>query len=238
MIRAVFFDLDDTLCDSRTAFRRGMLSAYGLIRRRHEGFSDEILDATWKAVHGPLMEELTSGKRTMSEVRLARFRHILASLGMEDDAFADEVDLHLGATQLDCLRGFDDLQVLEELRAKGLHVGIVTNGSGDKHPDSQRSKAAALGLTTRVDSLWISDEMGYRKPDPRAFEGALRLAACVPSEALFVGDSIENDVVGANRAGMTSVLLWHGKEPIPVLADEASPDHIIRSLAEVRALVG
>lgn len=172
----------------------------------------------------------------MSEVRTLRFRRLLAALGVPNNEFADEIDFLLGRTQLGLITLFDDVTVLEELRERGLHVGVITNGSGDVHPDSQRSKAKILGLLERVDSFFVSDKMGYRKPDPRAFLPALREAGCAPNEAVYIGDSAENDLVGANRAGIVSVLLCREVKSLPH-GDANLPSHVVKSLAEVIPLV-
>jgi putative hydrolase of the HAD superfamily len=175
----------------------------------------------------------------MAEVRLLRFRHLLDTLGIPDDDFADEVDLLLGRIQLRFLTQFNDVdQTLAELRERGMFMGIVTNGAGDDHPDSQRSKAEYLGLPSRVDVFFVSDEIGHRKPDARAFLPALTAAGCSPDEILYVGDSLENDIVGANRAGMVSVLIHRSGAALPELTDQMRPRHVISSLTEVIGLVG
>jgi putative hydrolase of the HAD superfamily len=117
------------------------------------------------------------------------------------------------------------------------HLGIITNGAADDALDSQYTKARRTGLLDRVDSFLASDTAGYRKPDPRIFALALERAGVAPHEALYVGDSIGNDVVGANRAGMVSVLLWHGDEPVPELVGDERPAHAIASLAELEGIL-
>ncbi len=71
----------------------------------------------------------------------------------------------------------------------------------------------------------------------RIFALALERASVAPAEAVYVGDSIGNDVVGANRAGMVSVLLWRGDEPLPALVGDERPAHAISSLAEAEGLL-
>lgn len=237
-IRAVFFDLDDTLCDAKTAFAQASTVSFDAIRARHPQVSEtQVIDA-WRTIQVPLFADLAAGRLSMAQVRLARFRRLLAALGHPDDDFADEVDLLLGYTQLDLLTLFDGVtDTLAELRERGLYVGIITNGAGDLHPDSQRSKAEHLGLPGRVDSFWVSDEIGHRKPDPRAFLPALGAAGCKPTEALYVGDSPENDVLGANRTGMVSVLFRRGDTSITGPSVDILPHYVIASVADVLRLV-
>lgn len=167
-IRAVFFDLDDTLCDARSAFVQASASAFRSLVARHPHLTEAQVVGEWRALHVTLFADLTAGRRTITEVRLLRFRVLLGALGVPDEPLADELDLLLGRTQLDLLKPFEGVPaVLDGLRGRGLHVGIVTNGAGDAHPDSQRSKAEHLGLLARVDSFFVSDEIGHRKPDAR-----------------------------------------------------------------------
>ena len=73
-------------------------------------------------------------------------------------------------------------------------------------------------------------------PDGRIFAEALRRAECEPREALFVGDSLPQDIAGANRAGLRSVLLWHRGDRQPSF-DVAKPTHVIRRIPEVLDLL-
>ena len=236
VFRAVFFDLDDTLCDARPAFEAGLAAALAILNERHPNLSDAAMREAWREVHRPLFASLSKKSLSMAEVRDRRFPDLLRRLGIPDDALAAELDIELGRVQLGRLRLFEDAGIVEVFRFRGLHVGIVTNGADDAHPDSQRTKAQALGLTDRVDALWISDATRRRKPDPQAFIPALTRAECRPEEALFVGDSPENDVAGANRAGIASVLLTR-QGGIPGLAGDHVPTYAIRSLNELLSLV-
>ena len=113
------------------------------------------------------------------------------------------------------------------------HVGIVTNGAHDNHTDSQLSKVRHLGLNERIQSLTISDEVGVRKPNIKVFQVACERADVIPKEAMFVGNSIQNDIIGANQAGMTSVLIDRESDGlIPEIGDER-PDYSVANLHDI-----
>ena len=132
---------------------------------------------------------------------------------------------------LTSLHLYEDVTVLEELHA--YHVGIITNGAHDEHTDSQLSKVRHLGLSERIQSLTISGEIGVRKPNIEIFKVACARADVLMEEAVYVGDTIQNDIVGANRAGMTSVFIDRKSEGrIPKTADER-PDYSISNLYDV-----
>jgi 2-haloalkanoic acid dehalogenase type II len=121
---------------------------------------------------------------------------------------------------------------LKMLRARGLHIGMVSNIDED-----QLTHLLALGqLAPYFDSLLSSEAAGSCKPDPAIFHEALRRAGCRPAEALFVGDTIQQDIAGANRVGMRSALIWHRHDREPP-DGEPRPTHVIRSIPEILDLV-
>lgn len=124
------------------------------------------------------------------------------------------------------------VETLRELRARGLHLGIVSNID----EDDLRHLIDRGELRACFDSLLSSEAAGSCKPDGRIFALALERAGCAPGEALFVGDSLPADVAGANRAGLRSVLLWH-RDDKPPPADGAQPAHVIRTIPDILGLL-
>lgn len=95
----------------------------------------------------------------------------------------------------------DALGVIAELRARGLRIGVVTNGP----PDLQREKLEMTGLFEVVDAVAISGEIGVGKPDSAIFETVLEALDVAPKDAVMIGDSVERDMYGADAVGMASV---------------------------------
>jgi 2-haloacid dehalogenase len=77
-------------------------------------------------------------------------------------------------------------------------LAIISNGIGE----AQRGRLAAGGIDHFFDTLIISDEVGYWKPDKEIFNEALRRLNINQSEALFIGDSLTDDYIGALNAGI------------------------------------
>jgi putative hydrolase of the HAD superfamily len=235
-VEAVFFDLDGTLCDFTPAWQVAVDEAFDLLLAEVPGTERDRVVDLWQSGWAELLTLLSTGEIDMAAARSRRFRSVLKALGHENEDLADRLDLTLGYRMLTELQRFDDSETLVYV-GRDRYVGIVTNGADDYHPDSQRSKAMALGLLERAQSFHASDAVGARKPDPRILLEACQAAGVAPQTAMYVGDVAESDVVAANRAGMISVLLWrHAGEP-PVYLGDLKPDHVIRSLDDLVPLL-
>ena len=236
MIKAVFFDLDGTLCDSDTAWSIAQSETFQLLHKQYPNVSEEALTEAWKTVHQRLFQQLNAGKYAMADVRDARFQCLFKELGLPIDKGMEELSDFFCSRYLTSLHLYNDVTVLEELHA--YHIGIITNGAHDEHTDSQLSKVRHLGLSERIQSLTISGEIGIRKPRVEIFQVACERAGVLPKEALFVGDTIGNDIVGANRAGMTSVLVDRKSDALTPKIVEEQPDYSISNLHDVSSCLG
>ncbi len=112
---------------------------------------------------------------------------------------------------------------LSRLRRQGWRIGVITNGDALM----QRSKIRRAGLEPLIDATVISDEVGLRKPDPRIFALARRLAAARADQGgWMVGDALHTDIAGGAASGLRTIWL-----PGPWIAYRASgpPARTIRS---------
>jgi putative hydrolase of the HAD superfamily len=91
---------------------------------------------------------------------------------------------------------------LDRLLGAGLRLAVVSNSDG-----RAEEGLLAAGLRDRFELVVDSQLVGFEKPDPRIFESALERMGLSRSEALYVGDLYEVDVIGARRAGMDVILL-------------------------------
>ena len=167
----------------------------------------------------------------MAEVRDSRFSCLFKELNLPTDKTMEGLSAFFCSRYLTSLCLYDDVTVFEELSE--YHVGIITNGAHDEHTDSQLSKVRHLRLSERIQSLTISGEIGVRKPKVEIFKVACERADVLPEEAMFVGDTIQNDIVGANWAGMTSVFINRKSEVLTPKTAEERPDHSISNLHDV-----
>ncbi len=96
----------------------------------------------------------------------------------------------------------DAAPALEELRARGLRLVVASNWDSSLPQVLERA-----GLAPLLDGVVSSAMVGATKPAPEVFRAALALAGAGPEEALHVGDSLDNDVVGARELGIRAVLI-------------------------------
>ena len=143
---------------------------------------------------------------------------------------------HVREKMLACLRPKDDCHsTLDRLQGMGLYLSAVSNIDEDMlHPLIERER-----LNTWL-THWTSSEAARScKPDRRFFEVALEKSGLSADEVVFVGDSLEQDILGAHALGMTTVLIADHHEPAPmhVGRDAPDPDHTISRLSELPGLV-
>ncbi|MEN8162017.1 MAG: HAD family hydrolase, partial [Myxococcota bacterium] len=118
------------------------------------------------------------------------------------------------------------LEALAALRRRGHRLGLLTNGGARL----QRAKIERFDLARFFDAIRVEGEVGFGKPLPAAFAGALAALGASGEPAAMVGDDLEADVAGAQRAGLGAVWVDHGGRG-PGAA--VQPDRVVRSLAEL-----
>jgi len=94
----------------------------------------------------------------------------------------------------------DTITIINSIK-KQVKVGIITNGSVER----QKAKIFHTNLDHCFDTIIISDEVGWRKPDKRIFEFALNRLHVNPEDTLFVGDDLEKDIGGCQQANIKGI---------------------------------
>lgn len=103
------------------------------------------------------------------------------------------------------------------------------------HAPTARTILQTGGIVEHFHHIAISDELGLRKPHPRIFTDALAVLGVRPGEALFVGDSPHDDIVGAKRIGMD--IAWVNAAGVDLPADIPPPDYTVRAIPELHTLL-
>ncbi|MEF8842023.1 MAG: HAD family hydrolase [Haloarculaceae archaeon] len=122
------------------------------------------------------------------------------------------------------------VEVIEALDQAGFYLGVLS----DVDTGEALNMFEAFGIRERFEHVTTSEEVGYRKPDPRMFETAkerLQEAGVDPARTLMVGDRYRHDVEGAREAGLVPVA--YGTD-----AHGPAAEYEIRDLRELLDIVG
>jgi putative hydrolase of the HAD superfamily len=212
--RAVVFDLWDTLVDWPLAAMAELNARWA----ERLGLTAEELERRWREDH----------VRRNTEPLAACLR----SLGAVDGVVDELVALRLELARSVLVPRPGAVETLAELGARGIGRGLVSVCTEDVPlvwPETE--------LAPHVDSAVFSATSGLMKPDARAYALACEELGVEPAEALFVGDGANDELAGAERAGLRAVLIHRpGEAPIwPGLEDWSGVR--VTSVPEVLELV-
>jgi putative hydrolase of the HAD superfamily len=221
VLRAVLFDWGGTLMDDEWSDEIALEGhRAGLTALGRDGLPDAAAFTTYLQEHeAELFPPATEDEIEIAAVMTRSFRE------QGVDLTNDDVGVFLRAAQ-DAWSSHYTLAasthaLLEALRARGLKLALVSNTASPEwllRPVLERQ-----GLVDRVDAIVLSSEVGKRKPSPAIFEHALAELGVAADEALFVGDRLAADVVGASRVGMKTVqALWFRADEGP---EDVEPDY-------------
>jgi len=193
-LRAVIFDLDNTLLD-RSAAHRGWLDALAAAR------PDVFPPARWAEDRARLIAADGLGYTSRSEY----FARLLAW----HPGLPAELRERCRAEMFRHVRPAPEVHALLDALGARFRLGLVTNG----HPVSQRGKLRAADLERRfaAAATVVTGELGVHKPDPRAFQPVIEALGVAPAEAVYVGDNPTHDVVGARQVGLRSCWVAMGR---------------------------
>jgi putative hydrolase of the HAD superfamily len=221
MIRAVLFDIDDTIVDFRGGMRGGLRACLDEIAPWFTAADRAAAVETWSALEARHFGRYLSGELTFAEQRRVRAREFCARHELRIGPSVDEQDRWVAAYLRHCDAAFrlfpDVLDTLDRLAARGLRIGAVSNSTGVY----QDRKLRLLGVRDRFAALVCCDDVGgAAKPDPRIFLAGCAAVAGAPDECLYVGDNLDTDARAARAAGLEAVWLDRtgsgGAPPPPV----------------------
>ncbi len=132
---------------------------------------------------------------------LDKFMSDITDTGMFND---EKIELIKVRVTIDTFTLYDDvLPTLKELKEKGYKLAILSNIP----PNAKRLYKNKKDLNVLIDDTFWSCDFGCGKPEKQIFDLVIDALKCKVEEALYIGDSYENDYLGAKNAGIDSVLL-------------------------------
>jgi putative hydrolase of the HAD superfamily len=223
-VRAVSFDLDDTLVDDTGCYQQSI-----------EGVCADLGPPFDAAVLGPAYDAVSTTWWPSGDLMAIRTRLWSEALGAcgYDTTLAPRVVeryLHHRVHTAKVLTGA--MELLEALRSK-YRLAVITNGGGD----IQRLRLAHLGLDEYFDAIVASTDVDAGKPDRRIFDHASKLLGVPAGETWHVGDSLASDVAGALNAGLQAAV-WYNCNGAVCRDEDAQPHFQIATLSELLPLLG
>jgi len=215
---AVLFDVGDTLWHAAGApppaeFRRraaeraaAFMAAYGLNGAPPDALARACWDAMEDAMRAARSGSLVEPDYATVASRAARALGVHLSPDLAA-AFLDAI--YVSGAEGGKVAYPGARQTLETLRHRGFRLGIVTNRAfgGERF----RADLRDAGLDIGWDAIAVSVEVGYLKPHPRLFQAALDQLGLEPHQAVMVGNSLAEDIAGAQRLGMAAA--WKRSAP-------------------------
>ncbi len=241
MLKALFFDMDETLCDTAHANAVAKkLFASALHKQLGEGFdgahvADEYVRGIYRewteaehARYMPIVEH--EGEKAFRVQLIADLAQQYAGREIDSNAAAKLLDKF----DSDRLKHFDFYPGIREflLDAREYFTTVVIT-NGPEH--SQLPKLAAVNMEDYVDYIIVGGQEPAQKPAASIFEKALGLAGCEAHEAIHVGDSLAADIAGAKNAKITSVWIQH-QQPLDAELG-IKPEHTLLHPNEIPALL-
>ena len=208
-IKAVLFDLDNTLYDFSTVHRQALaaLAEYG--ESRFDVPARRFLIA-YQEADKQLKRELPHVAACHNRIIICQ--RMLELLGLPSIVTPLELYETYWGTLLRIMKPRDGaIELLNRLHRRHVQTAIVTDMTA--HP--QHQKIAALGFAGVLDAMVTSEEAGVEKPNPKIFLDCLHKLQIKPQEALYIGDSFERDIIGAHAAGLLPFWLNTTRQQAP-----------------------
>lgn len=221
----IIFDLDNTLLNfslSEHHALKAMFTKYGVI------FNEETF-AEYKEINHELWTKLEEGRIKKEIVLETRFAKFFALKGLRvDGKVADDEYRTFLENRNDVMDG--TVELLKQLKADGYSIYAGTNGVGR----TQRKRLKNADISEFFTELYISEEVGFEKPDMRFFE-AIFIQEQIKdlSKVLMVGDSLTSDIKGSNRVGIDSIWINNFNESV----GDDKPTFICTNLKQIENIL-
>lgn len=217
MIKAIVFDLDDTLYDCLHENDKAVDDTVRYVANELLHMDEDVVRKAFEKGRDTVKSQLSEWDMAAQHNRVLYFQKMLELLDVSPFKYDLQVYNYFWDNFLNRISLFPEaLKFIDDARALGIKIGICT----DMTAHIQFRKIDRLGLTDRLDAMITSEEAGVEKPNRRMFDMIAEKLGVKNEEVIYVGDSYKKDVTGAKNAGMTPVwyLSLHDKTDEDVLA--------------------
>lgn len=227
----LFIDFDDTLYDTYGNAVIALRETFEAFRLERFFADPQVFyDAYW-AANIDLWTRYSKGEITRPYLIVERFRRPLsAGQGLDvTEPFCLEMSdkfLEFCSSKPGVVEGAHEL--MDYLKHQGYRMHMCSNG----FHEVQYKKLAACGLKDYFDTIILSEDAGANKPSLQYFDYALRQSGADIATTIMIGDNLQTDIMGANRAGLDTILFnrW-GIEPSSV------PTYTVETLRDIMKIL-
>lgn len=230
-VRAVFFDLDNTLWDVHPVIVRAEHAMFDFLDARYPAVTARHDLDSMRAMRVQVAREFPDMRHDFTWLRLAALRRHADEAGY-DESLAQQAFEVFYRTRNDVVL-YEDVRPTLQRLARDYRLFAISNGNAD---------LGVIGLAQYFEASLSARDAGMLKPDPRIFEILLHRAGVRAHESVHVGDDADADVEGARRAGVLPI--WVNRDgvgwPLPSLPPlvVAGLDELPDVLAKVRVRNG
>ncbi|TOO49585.1 HAD family hydrolase [Vibrio parahaemolyticus] len=236
MLKAIFFDMDETLCGTSQADKAAGQKFAAWIQQTYPQVSDpqaflqRYLQGVYKKLNAEF-PQLVALLPDENAFRCGLIQTILAENCIHIDAEqAQQAQHYFDSARMGAFTFFPGVkEMLTDLR-KHYKLVVITNGP----IFSQHPKLKATQMDEWVDHIIVGGEEPEEKPAASIFQKALNLVDIKPEEALHIGDSLAADIAGANNMGILSVWVNATGASNPT---EITPNFEIRETVELKEIL-
>lgn len=230
-IRALLFDLDETLIKDRASTIHALEAVVPKILEHAPNLTEETIRKAYVKTnnwHWDHFDESPIGAmEDPLETRSFLWSLALKELGIESNGLAKELGQIYQDARHDTFAPYEDAHdYLPQLREK-YALYLTTNGNRLM----QRRKMETTGLTEGWDGIFIAQEQGVSKPKPEYFQRILDHATVTRDECLMIGDNLYADIQGGINAGIRTV--WMKRRDDMPENPAVKSDHIVHNLKEL-----
>lgn len=201
-IKAISFDGDGTLWDFEKVMRHSLHHVIRELQKIDVHTANKLTVEKMIEVRNRVAAELKGKVTNLEKVRFEAFRQALKEIDRPNDELAAYLNEVYLKHRFEDIELFDDVLPALNTLGEKYTLGLLSNGNS--YPES-------CGLKDIFQFVVLSQDHGIEKPDPKLFLIALNEAGCSRQGLLHVGDSLQDDVVGAANAGIKSVWLNRGQ---------------------------
>lgn len=189
-------DADNTLYDYDKAEAHALKTMFGYC-----GFAyDESMRAKYRIINSQAWRDYEDGKISKADLQTVRFERFFAEIGVEYDT-ADFNTRYLAELGRGTFLIDGAVEICKEIVSHGKQIFIVTNGI----LATQESRIKHSLIKEYISDFFVSEFVGYQKPDIQYFEYVFSHIPKVPKDKiLIIGDSLTADIVGGHIAGIDS----------------------------------